>query len=201
MIRREKLEELKSLLEKYKLVKMKELNAESRFLSTKVYECKLNNNEVIKREKLLKNGGTGSAAVILPVLNDGNVLLTVEPKVFTKRTVGVSIPAGYTNECELPIYTAKRELMEETGYSANKIYDLGSFYQDTGVSAALINYFIGLGAVRSGETNFDHDEFVSTFICQYEEALSLIEMGYIVDANAIIVLERAKKYLRRERII
>lgn len=196
MIRKEKLEELKTLINNYKLVKMQELNAKGTFLSTKVYECELKNKEIIRREKLLKNGGSGSASVILPVIDRDNVILTVEPKVFTKETVGVSVPAGYLNPKEFPIHAAKRELMEETGYCVNKIYDLGSFYQDTGVSAALINFFLGIGAVKNGETNFDHNEFVSTFICQFEEALDLIEMGYIVDTNAIIALERAKKYLR-----
>lgn len=196
MIRKEKLEELKTLINNYKLVKMQELNAKGTFLSTKVYECELKNKEIIRREKLLKNGGSGSASVILPIIDRDNVILTVEPKVFTKETVGVSIPAGYLNPGEFPIHAAKRELMEETGYSVSKIYDLGSFYQDTGVSAALINFFLGIGTLKVGKTNFDHDEFVSTFICKYEEALDLIEMGYIVDTNAIITLERAKKYLR-----
>ena len=199
MIRKEKLEELKDLINSYKLESIRELDGDCSFLSSKVYECKLRNGSVIKREKILKNNGTGSSSVILPVTTKGEVVLTVEPKVFTSETVGVSVPAGYINQEEYPLQAAKRELMEETGYSVSEMYDLGSFYQDTGASGALINYFLGLGACKIGDTDFDESEFVSTFMCDYEEALSLIEMGYIVDVNAIVVLERAKKYIRRVR--
>ena len=196
-MRKQKLEELKALIETYEVLCMKQLNEENKFLSIKSFLCTLANGDVIRRERLLKNDRNGSSAVILPVMEDGNVILTVEPKVFTKRTVGVSVPAGYINRGEFPLLAAHRELMEETGYSVDKVVDLGSFYQDTGVSGALINYFLGFGAKKTGEPKFDYSEKVSTFICSYEEALDLIEMGYIEDINAIIALERSKKYLLR----
>ena len=194
-MRKEKLEELNSLIESLRVVKFQKLETESHFLSTKTYNCTLKNGETIKREKLLKNNENGNASVILPVTNEGNVILTVEPKVFTTRTVGVSVPAGYINPGEYPLHAARRELLEETGYEVSDIYELGSFYQDTGVSGALIEYFLGLNATKTGEPHFDKGEIVKTFECTYEEALSLVEMGLIEDINAVLILERAKKYM------
>lgn len=197
MIRKEKLEELNDLIESLKVIKYEKLNIPNQFLTTEVYNCTLNNGKIIKREKLLKDNSSGDASVILPVTNEKNVILTVEPKVFTKRSVGVSVPAGYINNGEYPLQAILRELMEETGYTVKNIYELGSFYQDTGVSSAKIEYFLGLNAQKTGKTHFDESEFIETFECTYEEALSLIEMGYIEDVNAIIALERAKKYLKK----
>lgn len=195
MIRKEKLEELQDLMESLRVIKFEKLNKPSEFISAEVYNCTLKNRETIKREKLLKNGERGNASVILPVTEERNVILTVEPKVFTEKTVGLSVPAGYINPGEYPLHAARRELMEETGYTVSDIYELGSFYQDTGISAAKIEYFLGLNAKKTGNTNFDKGEIIKTFICTYEEALSLIEMGYIQDINAIVALERSKKYL------
>ncbi len=195
-MRKEKLEELNNLIESLKVIKYEKLNIESKFLSTEVYNCTLKSGEIIRREKILKNSSSGNSSVILPVTTEGNVILTVEPKVFTSESVGVSVPAGYLNEGEYYLHAALRELMEETGYEAQKIYELGSFYQDTGVSAAKIEYFLGLNAMKTGQTHFDKGEKVETFECTYEEALSLIEMGYIEDINAVVALERSKKYLR-----
>lgn len=195
MIRKEKLEKLQDLMESLRVIKFEKLNKPSEFISTEVYNCTLKNGETIKREKILKNGEKGNASVILPVTEEGNVILTVEPKVFTEKTVGLSVPAGYINQGEFPLHAAHRELMEETGYTVSDIYELGSFYQDTGISAAKIEYFLGLNAKKTGSTKFDKGEIIKTFICTYDEALSLIEMGYIQDINAIVALERSKKYL------
>lgn len=196
-MRKEKLEELNDIIESLRVIKFKKLNEKSKFLSTETYDCTLKNGQIIRREKILKNGERGNASVILPVTEERDVILTVEPKVFTEKTVGLSVPAGYINPGEYPLHAARRELMEETGYTVSDIYELGSFYQDTGISAAKIEYFLGLNAKKTGNTNFDKGEIIKTFICTYEEALSLIEMGYIQDINAIVALERSKKYLRK----
>ena len=197
-MRPEKLRELEDILESLKVIKMQKLNSSSKFLSTESYLCTLNSGQMIKKDKLLKNGENGDASVILPYTLDGNVVLSVEPKVFTKRSVGISVPAGYINRGEYSLHAAFRELMEETGYAVSDVYELGSFYQDTGVSGAKIDYFLGMGAYKSGKTNFDEGEIIKTFLCTYEEALYLIEMGYIEDINAIVAIERAKKYILKK---
>ena len=89
--------------------------SEGKFLTTKSYKCKLNNGQTITREKVLKNGSDGSASIILPITEDNKVILAVEPRVFTKRTVDVGLPAGYIEPGEDAVVAAKRELLEETG--------------------------------------------------------------------------------------
>ena len=52
-MRKEKLEELNSLIESLRVVKFQKLETESHFLSTKTYNCTLKFGETILREKLL----------------------------------------------------------------------------------------------------------------------------------------------------
>ena len=194
-MRKEKLEELKIYLEELKTIKAIKQDVEAKFLKTEVYDCYLNNSEVIRREKQIKGNNTGSAAVVLPVTKDNNVILTVEPRVFTKRTVGLGIPAGYIEPGEKGIDAAKRELLEETGYVVENIYPLGGFYQDMGVSSAYNELFLAKGCKKIADQNLDESEFIKYFSCTYEEALELIDLGYIEGCNAIMTLTRAKKYM------
>ena len=91
----------------------------------------------------------------------------------------------------------KFELKEETGYTCKKVIDLGGFYQDMGVSSAYNRLFLGIDAEKTCEPNFDKDEIVYPFLCTYEEALELIDLGYIEGCNALITLERARDDIKR----
>lgn len=196
-----KIKELKDLIEEVKFVSMKMVESDGKFITSVPYDVTLKSGKVIRREKLLKGGNVGSAAVILPLTESGEVLLTVEPRVFTNRGVGVGLPAGYIEYKEDAVKGALRELKEETGYTCSKYIDLGGFYQDMGCSAAYNRLFLGIDCEKVSEPSFDEDEIVLPFICTYEEALELIDMGYIEGCNAIITLMRAKEEINRLRML
>lgn len=195
-MRKEKLDELEIIIDGFKTLKKERLNKEARFIKSEVYSCSLNNGKIITREKIVKNEKDGSAAIILPVTLENNVILTVEPRVFSKRTVGIGIPAGYIEEGEDPYVAALRELEEETGYVPNKMISLGGFYQDMGCSSAYNEAFIAMGCEKKTNQHLDPGEYIKYFDCTYEEALELIDMGYIEGCNAIITLGRAKRYMK-----
>lgn len=194
-MRKEKLEELKSYLEELKTIKFVKQDLDAKFLKTEVYDCYLNNGKIIRREKQIKGNNTGSASIVLPVTLDNNVILTVEPRVFTKRTVGLGIPAGYIEPGENGVDAARRELLEETGYVAEKFFPLGGFYQDMGVSSAYNELFLATGCQKMYDQYLDESEFIKYFSCTYDEALELIDLGYIEGCNAIMTLTRAKRYM------
>lgn len=196
-MRKEKLEELEYIIDGFKTIKKDRLIKEARFLKSEVYSCHLNNGKTITREKIVKKGKDGSAAIILPVTTKNDVILTIEPRVFTKRTVGIGVPAGYIEEGEEPYMAALRELEEETGYVPNEMISLGGFYQDMGCSSAYNEAFIAMNCKKKSKQNLDPGEYIKYFDCTYDEALELIDMGYIEGCNAIIALGRAKKFIRR----
>ncbi len=196
-MRKEKIEELEFIIDGFKTIKKERLNKEARFIKSEVYSCFLNNGKKVTREKIVKNGSDGSASIILPVTKTNDVILTVEPRVFTKRTVGIGIPAGYIEKGEEPFMAALRELEEETGYVTNEMISLGGFYQDMGCSSAYNEAFIAMDCEKKSEQNLDPGEYIKYFDCTFDEALELIDMGYIEGCNAIITLGRAKKYMKR----
>ena len=195
-MRNKKLAELQEIINGFTTVKKEKIDTDARFLKAEVYDCTLNSGKVIRREKLVKNKGDGSAAIILPVTKEGNVILTVEPRVFSRRTVGIGIPAGYIEKGEDAYVAALRELEEETGLVPNELIRLGGFYQDMGCSSAYNESFLATGCEKLKAQHLDEGEYIKYFDCTYEEALELIDMHYIEGSNAIITLNKAKRYLK-----
>lgn len=196
-MRKEKLEELESYIEKLRVTKKMLLEREGKFLSLERYLIELSNGTVFVREKLLKNGNNGSASIILPVTDEKNVILVVQPRVFTESGVGIELPAGYVEDGEDYMEAARRELFEETGYVSEKMTLLGSFYQDQGCSGAWNKAFLAEKCKKIGKQKLDKDEFIHYFECSYDEMLELVDMGKINDAQSQLVIERSKQFLRK----
>lgn len=198
MIRKETLEKIKEYQELYKILDMKEVPiTKDSFITTKKYQCILNNGKIIIREQIFKNGKPGSAVIIVALTKEENTILVVEPRVFTELGVGISFPAGYVDDGEKPEDAGLRELVEETGYVPENIIELTEFYQDQACSAAKNRCFLAINCVAKEEQHLDRDEYISYLECTLEEAIELYKMKYINDANGIIALTSAKKYLKR----
>lgn len=192
-MRQDKLEELKKYIEELKTIEKTKEDKLASFIKGEVYRCRLNNGQVIIREKLLKGNKDGHAAIILPITETKEVILIIEPRVFSKRTVGISIPAGYIEEGEKASVAALRELQEETGYRPKKLVSLGGFYQDMGCSSAFNECFLALDCEKISDQKLDPGEYIRYFKCSFDEALELVDLGYIEGANTIIALEKTKK--------
>jgi ADP-ribose pyrophosphatase len=196
-MRREKRVLIDKYLEELKTIKREiNQNPKKNFLTTIPYLYTLNNGRVIPREQLLKNNISGSAVMVAPYLEDTKeFLVVIEPRVFTKLGVAASFPAGYIEEGETPEEAGKRELREETGYVANKLIHLDSFYQDEGVSAAYNHSFLALNAKKMFDQDLGENEIVRYITLTYDELLELDKEGLISGANTKLTLEKVKKYI------
>lgn len=168
------------------------------FINVESYNCKLQNGIIISREKIVKGASNGNAVIIFPVTKEGNTLLVVQPRVFTKETVCVELPAGYLEKDEDPLTAGKRELEEETGYVPEEMKLLASFYQDQGCSAAYNHSMLALGCKKIKEQNLDKDEIIRYFECSFDEAVELVNRGYITDIQSQFTMEKAKPYVYKK---
>lgn len=196
-MRKEKLEELNEYVELLKTKRKKLMEMTGDFIKVNKYLVELNNGEVITREIILKGNNDGNASIVLPVTVDGNVILVVQPRVFTRSGVGIELPAGYVDVGEEYEDAARRELFEETGYVPENIRLLGQFYQDQGCSAAYNKSFLAEGCRKIGPQSLDSSEFIKYFECSIDELYELVELGMINDLQSQYTIEKAKQYIRR----
>lgn len=79
---------------------------------------------------------------ILPIHN-GNVVTLKEYR-YPIKAWQIEFPGGLIDSGELPIEAAERELLEETGYFAEKLIDLGAFYPSFGSTNEKIYLFAAI---------------------------------------------------------
>ena len=186
---------IEKYFDEFKLLNMIKEN-DNKFLTIERYKCKLNNGNFIYREKVLKNGLDGSAAIIFPITEDGKVILAIEPRVFTEKKVDIGLPAGYIEKDEIPSDAAIRELKEETGYETNNLVSLGSFYPDQGCSGALNHYFLALSCKKVSNQLLDDSEFIKYILVSFDELEFLYRNGYIKGLNTAYMIEAYKEKIK-----
>lgn len=187
-----KLKEIDDLFFKYGIKSKEKVETDKKFLNVETYKIDLNINETIYRDKLIKNGGNGSACIILALFDNDDVLLVVQPRVFSSRGVLLDIPSGYIDKGEDPISAARRELKEETGYCANEMEEIACYYQDEGVSDSLVHIFMASGLNKVSEVSLDEDEYLETVIVKYSDIEELINLGYIKSGGSQLAYYKSR---------
>lgn len=199
-----KLKEIETKINKLRVLGYKEekVISDSKFLSIVRGTYTLNNNQTITREKAIKNIGTGNAACIFALTKENKIILVIQarPTLPTTNKVNIEIPAGYIDEKEHPLLAAKRELKEETGYIAENIIYLDSYYPSQGASSEKIDLYLALDCEKKSSQNLDHDEFIEFILVDFEEYNYLLENNYILDANGRIAYYKVLEYLENNKL-
>lgn len=161
----------------------------------KVTNCTIGlpNGKEIVREVLQKS----NVVAILAVTSHGEVFLTKQPRAGIGLLDSIEIPAGLIEEGELPEISAERELSEETGCALSQpLISLGKFVGDPACCTSITHLFLALDVKKVGELHLDADEYLECFTKNISDVYSMLDNGEIMDANSVIALERARKYLK-----
>jgi ADP-ribose pyrophosphatase len=134
------------------------------------------------------------AAIILPIFDDGSVLLERQFR-YPLGQHFYELPAGKLEGSEPPLETAKRELLEETGYVAAQWRELGRFHPCIGYSDERIDFFLAR-ELEFKAVNRDEGEFLETLSVPLDEAIDWIRRGRISDTKTILGLFWAEKLLK-----
>jgi ADP-ribose pyrophosphatase len=123
------------------------------------------------------------AVAVVPLFDDGRVLLERQFRYPHGREF-IEIPAGKLEPGEPHLETAKRELLEETGYAAAQWTRLGVIHTAIAYTDESIEIFLARKLTQSTR-KLDVGEFLETFIVPFDEAIAMIRDGRISDAKSV----------------
>ncbi len=126
------------------------------------------------------------AVTILPVLDDGRVCLLRNYRVAVDETL-IELPAGTLEPGEDPAETARRELVEETGYRAGHIELLATFFTSPGILDEKMYIYLAT-SLSPGPTALEPGEQIEPLLATWPEALAMVRDGRIHDAKTITAL-------------
>lgn len=168
-----------------------EILAQGDFLTVKKDIVSLANGNISQREYVMHPG----AVVIVPLLANGNVLLERQFR-YPLQQVFIELPAGKIDPDEDVLKTGQRELLEETGYSAQKWVKLGVQHPCIGYSNEVIHVYLATN-LAAGRHQRDEDEMLEVFEVKLEQCLEMIQNQEITDSKTIVALFLADKYLQK----
>jgi ADP-ribose pyrophosphatase len=151
-----------------------------KFLTLKLDTVELPDGKHATREFVEHPG----AVMILPLFDDGRVLLERQYR-YPIRKVLLEYPAGKLDANESELACAKRELLEETGYTAREWFFLTRIHPVISYSTEFIDLYLARG-LTAGESQLDEGEFLETFIADRSQIFEWIRSGHISDVKTII---------------
>lgn len=134
------------------------------------------------------------AVCVVPVTDDNKVVVERQFRYPTDK-VFTEIPAGKLDSAEEDrLDAAKRELMEETGYTADEWTWIGDLYSAVAYSNELISMYLAR-SLHKGERHLDADEFLNVALVPIEELVKQVMDGEITDAKTQAGILKAARIL------
>jgi len=135
------------------------------------------------------------AAIIFPLTQGGDVVLVRQYRP-PLQGMELGLPAGLVEEGEKPEAAARRELLEETGYSGGEWEELGSLASSPSLKDNWAYLFLARGVEETSAPDPDEHELVEVVKASVEDLPGLIQGAEIVSSSGVaaimLALERLK---------
>lgn len=153
-----------------------------RIIQVAVDELRRDDGRPYVRDVVLHPG----AVVVLPMLDDGNVVLLRNHRHAVGQTLW-EVPAGTLEPPESPESCAVRELAEETGYRAARWSKLAEFYPSPGILSERMYLFLAQ-ELTPGPMALEAGEQITPHVVPLAQALRWARDGTIQDAKTLVAL-------------
>ncbi len=150
------------------------------FLHAVREQVELPDGSTATREFILHPG----AVMVIPLLDDGQVVLERQYRHPLGRVL-IEFPAGKLDGAEDPLVCGRRELQEETGYTAREWAHAGVLHPVISYSNEFIDIWFARG-LTLGERRLDQGEFLDVFTATPQQLQSWCAGGQVTDAKTLI---------------
>jgi ADP-ribose pyrophosphatase len=154
-----------------------------RFLHAFRDTVRLPDGSATTREYLIHPG----AVMVIPLIEDANGALRVvleRQYRYPVQQVMIEFPAGKLDPGEDRLACARRELQEETGYTAREWARAGVLHPVISYSTEFIEIWFARG-LEAGQRQLDAGEFLDVFTATPVELLQWCQQGRVTDAKTL----------------
>lgn len=160
----------------------------------------------VRRERVSEPGGIKAtreivvhpgSVVVLPVFPDGRILVIRQYRHAAGQYLW-ELVAGHKEPNESALTGARRELQEETGYTASKVRKLLEIFPSPGLLSERMDIFVAEGLAK-GAARPEDDEKITQRILTLRQAAKWIRSGKIRDSKSVAgILYYARFVARRD---
>ena len=134
------------------------------------------------------------AVCVIPVTDDNKVIMERQFRYPLNRVI-LEIPAGKLDAPDEDRLSAiRRELREETGYTADSWQEIGPFHPAPAYSDEYITMYLARG-LHKGEQDLDADEFLDVCTVPLKDLVQDVMDGKISDAKTQVCVLKAARIL------
>lgn len=155
---------------------------EGNFLRLRREHVSLPSGKLAAREFVVHPG----AVVVLPILDDGRLLMERQYRHPIGRVM-LEFPAGKLDPGEDPLACGRRELLEETGYTARQWAYAGLTHNAMAYSTEGIHLYFARG-LQAGQQHLDEGEFLELVTPTPAELDAACARGEVTDAKTLFAL-------------
>ena len=149
------------------------------FLQVRRDTVRLPDNRHATREYVIHPG----AVMIVALLDDGRVVLERQYR-YPVQAVMIEFPAGKLDAGEASLACARRELQEETGYTAREWAKAGVLHPVISYSTEFIDIWFARGLI-AGEQSLDPGEFLDVVTATEADLLQWCRDGQVTDGKTL----------------
>jgi len=158
----------------------------------RIDKCELSNGKLLDATVLEFR----TWANVLAITKDQKVVLVKQYR-HGVHEILLELPGGVVEDGEQPIDGIKRELLEETGYAALNIVEVGMIYPNPANQTNRLYCFIALDVEQVGMQNLDDAEDIEVHLVSLNELIAMIRHGEFPHALQVATLFHALAYMNR----
>ncbi len=159
----------------------------------KLYDGKIVNVRIdqveVNQQQQLREVVEHPGGVCVLAINHKHEALVVEQFRYGIKAFMLELPAGKKEVNEAPLLTAKRELLEETGYQAKTWLEFGIFHPSPAYLDEVIYLYVATDLVAKSQ-QLDEGEYLDSFFLNLDTLKAKIINNEITDGKTIALILR-----------